>query len=216
MDDATYNNICEIVRIQLDDMGEECNDAHITFATNYYTEFGSIPDVNFIIDAVGQPLRANRRMRIIPPTINLAQDLEVPVLLNNNNNPLDIQRQVQVLTQLFMHRNPESDSDSSNEENELDDNIANNGMNMVDVKKILPEAVVETIPLIMIKDTNNLEENKECLNCYDQFVETDLVRILPCGHHYHRLCIDKQLQTESWICPMCKKPASEKYELINI
>lgn len=125
-------------------------------------------------------------------------------------------------------------TDTDNEEYEVEVHDVNNGTNigtileignsllflaenndMLDVKKVLAENEVDKIKLVMIKQLNNLEGNKECPNCYDSFIEKDLVRILPCGHNFHRLCIDKQLKSESYLCPLCKEPAGDP-EFINI
>jgi hypothetical protein len=87
--------------------------------------------------------------------------------------------------------------------------------NMIDVKKILSNTEVDKIKLIFVNDLADLTANKECLNCYDEFVVTDIVRILPCGHSFHRLCIDYQLQKESHLCPLCKIPTGE-HKFINL
>jgi hypothetical protein len=41
-----------------------------------------------------------------------------------------------------------------------------------------------------------------CPVCTDDFVESEKVRILPCGHIYHQHCIDPWLLERSGTCPM--------------
>jgi hypothetical protein len=41
-----------------------------------------------------------------------------------------------------------------------------------------------------------------CSVCTDDFVESEKVRILPCGHIYHQHCIDPWLLERSGTCPM--------------
>lgn len=83
----------------------------------------------------------------------------------------------------------------------------------LDVKKVLID--INDVPIAMIKDLTKIQNNTECSICYDPFVVTDLVRVLPCNHQMHRRCVDDYLQKESYLCPMCKEPAG-KYKLINL
>jgi len=84
-----------------------------------------------------------------------------------------------------------------------------------DVIKVLPQTEIDKLSLVMVKDHNDVNTYKTCLNCYDQFLATELVRILPCGHPFHRSCIDDQLQSQSHLCPYCKKEAGT-YVLNNV
>lgn len=87
------------------------------------------------------------------------------------------------------------------------------GVEMEDVKKVISD--IESIPLVMYKNDCNPNKNNECFICYDQYVDTDLVRVLQCGHGFHRSCIDHNLTKETHLCPYCKSPAG-KYVLSNI
>ena len=53
-----------------------------------------------------------------------------------------------------------------------------------------------------------------CAVCLDDFEPGDVLRQLPCGHRYHRECIDPWLTEKSSACPMCKadfyKPPSDE------
>ncbi|EGC39317.1 hypothetical protein DICPUDRAFT_75082, partial [Dictyostelium purpureum] len=46
-------------------------------------------------------------------------------------------------------------------------------------------------------------QQKVCSICLDEFVVNDLIRTLPCIHHYHSDCIEKWLKIKS-VCPVCK------------
>jgi hypothetical protein len=59
------------------------------------------------------------------------------------------------------------------------------------------------------KDTSQNEDQSEprseppsCSVCTEYFVEGENVRILPCGHVYHRCCIDLWLLDFSSTCPL--------------
>jgi hypothetical protein len=41
-----------------------------------------------------------------------------------------------------------------------------------------------------------------CVVCYSEYAEKDMLRILPCGHHFHQKCVDIWLQ-RSTRCPLC-------------
>ena len=80
------------------------------------------------------------------------------------------------------------------------------------VKQILRPEEIDKIDLQIITDNNSVEA---CPICYDKFVKTDLVRILPCKHRFHRLCIDKWLSEESYLCSICNGSAGT-YSNINL
>lgn len=49
------------------------------------------------------------------------------------------------------------------------------------------------------------EDGSPCTICLDDFVPGDCVKELPCGHMYHKACIDPWLLTKSSLCPLCKQ-----------
>lgn len=46
-------------------------------------------------------------------------------------------------------------------------------------------------------------QQEECRVCLEKFQDGDALRILPCMHKYHTLCIDKWFRNSS-ACPICK------------
>lgn len=48
-------------------------------------------------------------------------------------------------------------------------------------------------------------EADACTICLDDFVAGDKVKELPCGHSYHKSCIDPWLLQKSSLCPLCKQ-----------
>ena len=44
-----------------------------------------------------------------------------------------------------------------------------------------------------------------CAICVDDFRDGDMMRVLPCNHHFHIKCIDEWLINHSDLCPLCKK-----------
>jgi hypothetical protein len=48
----------------------------------------------------------------------------------------------------------------------------------------------------------------ECSICLEKYSDNELIRILPCQHYYHKLCIDKWFISRILLikyCPFCKK-----------
>ncbi|KAI9351490.1 hypothetical protein BDR26DRAFT_851154 [Obelidium mucronatum] len=49
------------------------------------------------------------------------------------------------------------------------------------------------------------ERNDLCPICIEDYVRNDWIRVLPCGHDFHALCVDRWLTSIAGICPLCKK-----------
>ncbi|KAL7596296.1 hypothetical protein Lser_V15G30008 [Lactuca serriola] len=69
-----------------------------------------------------------------------------------------------------------------------------------------PIEVVEALPLKHHhKLPNHLnEDDAQCYICLVEYEDGDEVRVLPCHHEFHRLCIDKWLKEIHRICPLCR------------
>eukprot|EP00126_Sphaerothecum_destruens_P013194 Sdes_comp22585_c0_seq1m21009 len=42
----------------------------------------------------------------------------------------------------------------------------------------------------------------ECVICMEPFLQTDMIRLLPCTHYYHKECVDVWF-SKSLTCPVC-------------
>ncbi len=63
-----------------------------------------------------------------------------------------------------------------------------------------------------IKDDDSLI-GTECIICSDCYKKDEGVRELPCGHVFHKKCIDRWFKEGSVYCPICRKnPFEEKQE----
>lgn len=67
------------------------------------------------------------------------------------------------------------------------------------------------IPLKTIKDAD--AEMECCAVCIEPYKVSDVVRILPCLHQFHRSCIDPWLLDQR-TCPMCKMDILKFYGLV--
>ncbi|KAL5752495.1 hypothetical protein ACOSQ2_023002 [Xanthoceras sorbifolium] len=48
-------------------------------------------------------------------------------------------------------------------------------------------------------------ESEICTICLDEYVQEDIVRVLPrCRHMFHKDCIDQWLLKRSFRCPICR------------
>ncbi|CAO3682188.1 unnamed protein product [Umbelopsis ramanniana] len=68
---------------------------------------------------------------------------------------------------------------------------------------ILSENELEQIAIVDYGE-ENLEE-QSCSICLDLFRPKTKVRLLPCRHAFHPICIDPWLTKHSAECPMCKQ-----------
>ena len=53
-------------------------------------------------------------------------------------------------------------------------------------------------------------ESESCAICVDDFKDGDMMRVLPCSHHFHLECIDEWLINHSDLCPLCKNQVSRQ------
>ncbi|XP_057857489.1 uncharacterized protein LOC131066679 isoform X1 [Cryptomeria japonica] len=69
-----------------------------------------------------------------------------------------------------------------------------------------PDYVVESMPVRIYKEheivTN--EEPAQCYICLMDYEEGDHMRVLPCHHEFHLICIDKWLKEIHRVCPLCR------------
>lgn len=56
--------------------------------------------------------------------------------------------------------------------------------------------------------------NCRCVICYENYIPGNLIKFLPCEHHFHSECVDEWLNIRD-TCPLCKKSTSVLYDLIE-
>lgn len=62
---------------------------------------------------------------------------------------------------------------------------------------------IAKLPTRTVSKKTEDDESDNCAVCLDGYRASDVVRILPCHHEFHKLCIDPWL-VEHRTCPMCK------------
>ena len=72
-----------------------------------------------------------------------------------------------------------------------------------DVKIILSDEQFNNLECTSFKELN-LNENKECLICIENFNDDDDVIKIPCNHIFHKNCIKSWVCEESNKCPICR------------
>lgn len=55
----------------------------------------------------------------------------------------------------------------------------------------------------------------KCVICLELFESTDLVRVLPCSHNFHPVCIDRWFEI-SRLCPLCKCEVSLEHNINDV
>lgn len=70
-----------------------------------------------------------------------------------------------------------------------------------------PESVVDSLPTKYFRkpEKPESEENvQQCYICLAEYDEGDKIRVLPCHHEFHVLCVDKWLKEIHSVCPLCR------------
>ena len=79
-----------------------------------------------------------------------------------------------------------------------------------DVILVITEEALDKLEVNLYERIKDDLNGDMCTICSDEFYDEDIVRILPCSHIYHRICIDKWLTTKSYKCPVCRKECGDK------
>ncbi|XP_039058594.1 uncharacterized protein LOC120202186 isoform X2 [Hibiscus syriacus] len=70
-----------------------------------------------------------------------------------------------------------------------------------------PESVVDSFPLRSHTKVNAAECRdavEQCHICLAEYEEGDKIRVLPCQHEFHMVCVDKWLKEIHGVCPLCR------------
>lgn len=188
-------DVQEIVRIQLLDMGIEASNIHYDICLNFYRNYGSLPDINHVLaEAIqnGAATDNNGTSLEETPFLEINRNVNSPPAATNH-----LRGQVYTVDRILQLRN---------NRNSVPGQLFQNAQ-MTNVLKVIKN--IDTVPIQMYKNIDASNNNSECLICYDQFVPTDIVRILPCNHILHIHCIDDHLKNISHLCPYCKSSAGE-------
>lgn len=69
-----------------------------------------------------------------------------------------------------------------------------------------PQEVVDSLPSKIFYAHKRLDrEPQDCAICIEDFQDEEALRILPCHHEFHQVCIDPWLLTRKRSCPICKQ-----------
>uniref|UniRef100_A0A182V8R7 RING-type domain-containing protein n=1 Tax=Anopheles merus TaxID=30066 RepID=A0A182V8R7_ANOME len=73
--------------------------------------------------------------------------------------------------------------------------------------------IIAKIPTKSIKSDDKEIDNDCCAICIEPYKVTDVIRVLPCKHEFHKVCIDPWL-LEHRTCPMCKMDILKHYGFV--
>lgn len=70
-----------------------------------------------------------------------------------------------------------------------------------------PESVVDSFPVKSYSKPEEVDTSNNVLQCHiclSEYEEGDKIRVLPCHHEFHLLCVDKWLKEIHGVCPLCR------------
>ena len=66
----------------------------------------------------------------------------------------------------------------------------------------LPQDVVDSFP-VKRYEGGGKPENAQCAICMEPIIKGDELRLISCGHEFHRSCVDRWFHQRS-TCPFCR------------
>lgn len=66
------------------------------------------------------------------------------------------------------------------------------------IAEVPPPPTSDDIPVVISED------DATCPICFDSFEDGQILRVLPCSHRFHALCVDPWLLNSSTHCPLCR------------
>jgi len=69
----------------------------------------------------------------------------------------------------------------------------------------LPEQILALRAIRFSSQTTTDPDHTSCAICFADYADAELLRQLPCGHHFHQKCADKWLERNKR-CPLCMSP----------
>ncbi|KAI8071726.1 hypothetical protein BC940DRAFT_293555 [Gongronella butleri] len=81
---------------------------------------------------------------------------------------------------------------------------------------LAPKDFVTNLPVRTFKKKTKEEQDNddnahdECAICLEDYVDEDLLRVLPCKHEFHTRCVDAWLTGHKRYCPVCKHDVCRK------
>lgn len=89
-------------------------------------------------------------------------------------------------------------------------------LNRISPAQSLPridKSVLDRAPT-KLASSADIAREKACSICLGKYVEGDILRVLPCDHEFHEVCIDRWLLNCSCKCPFCRADIQEALQTL--
>jgi hypothetical protein len=77
--------------------------------------------------------------------------------------------------------------------------------------------MIKRLGQMKFKDSNINHDDATCVICYEEYEDCDIIRILKCKHHFHKICGDTWLKINR-VCPLCQQDieqAKDNFQISN-
>lgn len=140
------------------------------------------------------------------------EDMYVPVALFSVRTPITLSEEE--FDQLPVYRNvvPPVRVEAARRRPDLREGGEGEDMHIpiTEMPRALAELELDQLPSYKFNVDSHLTHQTSCVVCMCGFEAEQMIRVLPCSHHFHAECVDTWLQVRA-SCPVCRDNIANYY-----